>query len=397
MADTYTVLAHRLPEAIKSLEKLAKKATKYNSGKISWNVRPVEQTVRTVSTDYGDKKILVHTHTIELFGFDVAPKVGEHDFLAKIEILPGGNIIDNISGITLPHKYRETKGECEHCKHNRYRKHVFVLKNEQGELVQVGRSCLRDYLGTDTPESVIQKFNLISEVRSFSEDFEGFGSGLPKDNTEELLAVTSAAIRVWGWIPKSKADDVNGIVATATTIRSWFHGMSNHDLEIKSKIREELNSSDWELALKIREWIKTVDTASEYLYNLQVILSSDIVDEKRRGYACSAVSAYLRAHTVEEEKVESISQHVGEVGEKLSNLKVKCTMSRGFQSDWGNGVHYKFVDDNGNHYNWFASSTQTLAIGDEYIIKGTVKKHSEYNSVKETHLSRVKVISGKGN
>ena len=58
----------------------------------------------------------------------------------------------------------------------------------------------------------------------------------------------------------------------------------------------------------------------------------------------------------------------------------------------GTTILYKLKDIEGNDYSWFASNS-IFESSKTYIIKATVKAHNEYNGVKETQLTRAKIIS----
>jgi hypothetical protein len=46
-------------------------------------------------------------------------------------------------------------------------------------------------------------------------------------------------------------------------------------------------------------------------------------------------------------------------------------------------------DNHGRSFTWFNNGKTDMQLGKEYIIKGTIKKHSEYNGLKQTELTRV--------
>jgi len=48
------------------------------------------------------------------------------------------------------------------------------------------------------------------------------------------------------------------------------------------------------------------------------------------------------------------------------------------------------IDLSGNHLTWFASGSD-MEVGNTYKLLGTIKKHDEYNGVKQTILTRCKV------
>lgn len=59
---------------------------------------------------------------------------------------------------------------------------------------------------------------------------------------------------------------------------------------------------------------------------------------------------------------------------------------------YGMGVTnvHRMLDNEGNLYVWFAT-TQALEAGEDYVIAGTVRAHKEFQGIKETILTRVKV------
>lgn len=83
----------------------------------------------------------------------------------------------------------------------------------------------------------------------------------------------------------------------------------------------------------------------------------------------------------------SKSEYIGEIKERLRDMKVTLTGSRGFQSMYGYTIVYTFVYGD-NVLVWMTTSEQNIEVNHEYLLTGTVKKFEEYNGVKQTHLSR---------
>ena len=87
----------------------------------------------------------------------------------------------------------------------------------------------------------------------------------------------------------------------------------------------------------------------------------------------------------------STSEFVGEIKERLRQLKVRVTGRRDFNSYYGAGTVLTF-DYNGNSLVWFASSPvdeDKAIINQEYFLTGTIKDHNIYNGVKTTYINRV--------
>lgn len=94
---------------------------------------------------------------------------------------------------------------------------------------------------------------------------------------------------------------------------------------------------------------------------------------------------------------KAISQHVGNVGDRIS---AEVTLERkinvevpafGFGTQWM--TIYTFSDHDGNKLVWKTSGSLGRCVdeGEAITIKGTIKKHGEYKGEKQTELQRVKL------
>lgn len=393
--NTFTILVAREEEALEALGKLARKAQRYGTPRITWTLGEVREEDRR---DSEGRKVRVQVRDITLSELE-APRVGEFQFIAKLERTPHGTIIDSIPGEALPERFRDCDGTCEHCGTDRARAHLFVVRDPEGRLVQVGRTCLRDYMGTDTPASVAARFRWEREVREFSDEWGG--SGVVQDSAEELLAVTSAAIRLWGWVPKSAPEEAGQ--PTAFRISPWFYCApgDRHGQATRAELKAALCEDDWATARAAMEWVASEEAGdSEYIHNLRMVLAPGVVPGKRRGIACSAVGSYQRhigrlaerqQRAADEARAAEVSRHVGAVGERLRDLRLTVKDARGMEGQWGTTILYKFQDASGCVFSWFSSGGADLDVNREVVLDATVKGHSEFRGVPETQLTRAKV------
>lgn len=84
---------------------------------------------------------------------------------------------------------------------------------------------------------------------------------------------------------------------------------------------------------------------------------------------------------------KSSSEFVGEIKDRLRDLKVTLKDIRSFDGFYGNTNIYTFNYE-GNILVWMTSSYKNIEKGCEYTLTGTIKKHTEYKGVKQTELSR---------
>jgi hypothetical protein len=410
-ANHFTIPMTAWGEFVAKITKLNKRAKKLGCEPITYELLGEGETERshTFKTEDGEytKYYKVKTRTIELHG--KAPKIEGFAFVAKIEYLSDNKsvLFHSVPGseIKIDERFRTLKPSiCEHCHKVRSRKETFVVLNiETGAQTQVGRQCLADFTGINTPEKLAAMASCLSSYSDLREESERWWGGHFANtiDTHHALALTSAYIAQNGWTPKSACPE--GGMSTAGSVSMHFWGMPPKD-EAKSgmKAMAELakQPEHQDRASRVVTWIKTelADKArSDYEMNLVTLVANDLTEQKHLGIVCSAVAAYQRAMNQKVEyakKREALtnSQYVGKVGERLRGIVAKIQQVRALEAnEWGPRSMVKFLDSNGNLMTWFASGDRDYTPGAAATITGTVKAHSEYQGVKETLLSRVVV------
>lgn len=157
-----------------------------------------------------------------------------------------------------------------------------------------------------------------------------------------------------------------------------------------------VNESDRERASMILDWLgkQSLDPEKDkYLAELQAVYSPGWVSEARLRFAVSLVRGYENALRFAEEKERAArSQHVGTINERGEHT-LKLTASTPYGGEFP-GNAYRFEDAAGNVYSWLTSAGPFLSydVGKTYVVKATVKGHSEFRNTKQTELTRVKIV-----
>jgi hypothetical protein len=257
-----------------------------------------------------------------------------------------------------------------------------VLAHSSGEYKQVGSTCIQSFLGGNCPEDILSRADFLSEVVKTMDscDQEFAGEVSPVHGLVAFLAQALVTIRNHGWVSKSKADEV-GLEATAFTVEREFG-------------KSVLSDSDRAQAQLIASWAEGLTDASceasDYLHNLRAIARTGMVEYRTAGFAASMVVAYNKAQA-ELSKVES--QFVGEVKEKrVFSLTFKKSFS--FCTQYGVQHMNMFEDASGNVFVWKTATSSNFEEGKAYSLQGTIKEHSVFRDVKQTILTRCKVIGG---
>ncbi|MGL5827849.1 MAG: hypothetical protein ACRCYU_24045 [Nocardioides sp.] len=305
-----------------------------------------------------------------------------------------GLIVRTAPGVESVDRDALTQNGCDHCGVARRRhKTMLVRHTETGETKQVGSTCLKDFLGWDSRPV------LISED-AFAEQIDMIMGGVPASEsytTESVLALAWACTMAFGFVP-SRADG-----STSATVQKILDPIGFRDAreaeELRAAIAPYAEPAAGKAA-KVREWIASddFDGASEYVRNLKAIAAADSVSARNIGFLASAPQAWIKAHAEElEVKVERTpSEWFGAVGEKVEFTGV-IELIRWIDGTYGTTTLYSIRnEDDGRIVKWFASRD---ALGEEegvtVTIKGTVKKHDEYQDVKSTVLTRCKLIEEK--
>lgn len=93
-------------------------------------------------------------------------------------------------------------------------------------------------------------------------------------------------------------------------------------------------------------------------------------------------------------KIESNSQFVGEIKERLYNMEVTFVGFHQVDTRYGLTNLFKFEDADGNIFTWWTGTEHDIQIGDKVDLTGTVKDHTSFNGEKQTVLTRCKVVVG---
>jgi hypothetical protein len=381
------VLTGRLEEATTRLVKLQKKAARYGD---PFTFAVVETKLVKV-----DKRTTLHYSRFELSHTNRV-QVGDYVFLARIEHTAHSNIIDKAGAtVEVAESWRDAPCTCEHCNVSRARNCTYLVQHGD-RVVQVGRSCLRDYLGTDTPESILHRFTLQREFKLMEEDELGMGfGGVVGHSAVEVLAVTNAALRLWGWVPVSGRSETDTRTPTSFRIGNYLNPpLRPHD-DTKA-LKEALCDNDYEEAHAAIEWFGSNGDNSDYAHNVRTVLKSHWIEPKRRSLAASAMQQYRRQVLDVAPKAtkapQAESKYVGKVGERLRSVTLTVMTRSRHDSDFGAYTLLGMVDAEGNAFLTKSSPLENCYAGHVVRVDGTVKKHGAWRGQPQTELTRVALL-----
>lgn len=162
------------------------------------------------------------------------------------------------------------------------------------------------------------------------------------------------------------------------------------------QIKDELKDAGFCFSSTLK-WHKTTRD-EKYTDNLIEVKLGDLAEWSAWGKA----SFNRDAQKIVEEKIAATqpkvdSEWIGEVGDKITNIKVQLIRKYTMDGKYGVTTLYGFQDENGNIINWWSSTFQEIEQGQwTTIIRATIKKLDEYKGIKQTVITRAKLgpISG---
>lgn len=365
------------------LDKLSKKAQKIGNGDIKL-VRVGRR------TDEDGNQICI----VAVEG-DVVKHEG-YTFLARLDhnLDPSGesNLVYTMPEQSLTEDQRIAGANCDHCGWRRNRKDTYILrKDEDGSFIQVGRTCLKDFFGHD-PAEIVRRAQyvtrVIDEVREAAEGGQAYMTNRRTIDLLTFLSYVVSAVEECGWVSGKEAfgdeSKLSSRDAAANTMFMWPRTLKE-DIPTKEQV---------ERAAEVIEYVLTLDpNRSDFNFNMVQMAKQSVIDYKATGIVAAMVFCYNR-HLEQEVKKEMApkidftkSDYQGAEKERL-NLDVTVLSSRWHDGQFGSYSITRMLDEAGN---LFVSFGQYHAEpGDKVALRGTVKRHQEYNGVKQTVLSRVK-------
>lgn len=346
-----------------------------------------EKTTRTHTNSLGID-IITHGYDAHIEG--EAPSYEGWTFLAKVTTVGDSVVIANAPGVVHEVKNSEIDGgKCEHCNSDRNRKHTYLVRGEDGEIKQVGSTCLKDFLGWDGSFVFIDEKDVEGQLE------RSLGS---RTRDYDIITVAKLAFAVadkWGYVSASnysaKAPATKDVVM---------------DILLDNKVGREYMMAlmgttfleDSEVEARIAEVLGSFTQDHGYQANMRAVLTAETIDYSNMGFAVSIASVYKRLH---EEKIErevkaaeKPSEWIGNVGDKIE-FEGTIVMWRIVHSDFGsnNLIAVKTADNNVIKMFTKAQWTEGVDEGSKVKIKAAVKKHEEYNGRHETLVNRPKMVS----
>ena len=334
--------------------------------------------------------------------------INDWEFVASVEHTEKGNIFSKaLTDVEIPERYRDMIPTCEHCHTDRYRKSAFIVHNTvTDEFKMVGKSCLCDFTNGLSASVAAWFASTRSVFEEMSELPVGGGSwGTRYYDVHETLLYIAETIRHFGYAKTDSADATKTKFQTLMDIENRHtRWMSKDEVSMYECLMEKVgfdhNSNEAQMMVNSAlAWVNAQEAKNDYMHNLKTVCSLKYTHCGHFGLLVSLFPTYDRelereAQVKKEIEAGQKSEWIGDVGDRveIEVASVKCITS--WESSYGYYPTMTFVwridDVDGNIFTW---KTSTALIPDEppKMLKGTVKSHTTYKTVKQTELTRCRV------
>jgi hypothetical protein len=311
--------------------------------------------------------------------------------IGKLTHTEAGNVIamsPAAQGEETPVEWRTAKPTCDHCHTARRRNETFIVRCPDGSVKRVGRNCLADFLAGDPAQFLAADAfdDILRQAESgWDDDFGGFGGFEWSVTTVRFVACATQTTRKDGFLKRGSEGQCTSDRARMLASRNPG-GRSEQDWKDNQPTADDTTRA--EMAIK---WAIESTESSDYAHNLRIAVSSAVADTRFLGLLASLPQAYNRAMgEVVERAAKPVAGHFGEVGKRV-DAEVTVERVKAYESMYGVKRMVAMRTDAGNVLITFTTGQgcSSQDVGKRFTIRGTVKRHGEYQGAAQTELSRV--------
>lgn len=332
-------------------------------------------------------------------------------FAAALDQTEAGMIVRTAPDVDLA-GYRPEESWCDHCGTRRQRATTYLVQHEDGTTMQVGSTCMQDFLGVE-PKGL---WSIGSDPLEGAEDEwgrggGGFSSAASLEDTRMVVAAALVASNMGRDYRPSSFDN-----STPDEVRDilWGTGGSREQRAARAAAYEKAKALvDGGTVDEVVAAAAAMEGNSDYAENMRTLMGAEHTRSKHVGFVASSVKAWAKdAEKRVRESRPKAQGWIAPAGAKLNTLTMTADGSKGvdatvekaitLESFYGYHPSYSTLlimrTADGHTVKWKASSLVDLDPGDQIrLTGGSVKEQSTYEGTDQTVITRAKfdVLSGR--
>lgn len=352
----YTAFASREPELAETMKRLARIAKRIGVE------APTMTIVKRYTRDF--KPLAGKPYPVGAIDYILEgsrPKLeGGWNILARIVHLgDAGNIITVNPTLDIAvSQFENLRPNCEHCNQKRARAKTVIVENADGDRKQIGKTCLKDYVGHDLP-ALWDIWEAFDEA-GLGNDFDGQRS---YDHTPAFMVIAYAtrAIELDGWKPSSHPHSTANLVRQTLTLdRATNPWVANY-------LPNEASVADAQAAY---DWITQTDPTDSFTNNLKTAVIADATDKYFNMIACLPY-AWKRHNEVEVAKAVEVAEPTAPC--LTGKVEITGTVLKAYVKDTNYGSRAVMVVQDERGFKVWGSNTMQAKAGDTVRFTATVE------------------------
>lgn len=315
----------------------------------------------------------------------VYPAIPGYTFAAVVDHASGGLIFRNplfTEDVDLtPFADRKT---CDHCGTKRQRSKTILLSDQEGKIIQVGTTCIIDFLGKEA--GALEFFAENSDILGDSND-DGHYASSPHYDTLEICSIAVKMLSDFGFVKSNTPG------STASKIMDF---VDEHYRSFPRDYDFTVTAEHIEQARQAIEFIKNSERRGEYQENVFRVMSSGRCEKRVFGFIAAGIRgalADIRKASEPEKTEEKVTVEFPAIGTVIANDEVTIEKIFTFEGMYGTQHIFIMKSSAGIPFVWKTSTFPDVEEGGTYTIKkAKVKAHDDYKGKSQCRLERVSFI-----
>lgn len=315
----------------------------------------------------------------------VYPAISGYTFAAVVDHASGGIIFRNpafTDDVDLtPFADRNV---CDHCGTKRKRSKTILLSDAAGKIIQVGTSCIIDFLGKEA--GALEFFAENSGILGDSDD-DGHYASSPHYDTVEICAIAVKLIADFGFVKSNTPG------STASKIMDF---VDEHYRSFPRDYDFTVTAEHIEQAHQAIEFIKNSEHRGDYQENVFRVMTSGRCEKRVFSFIAAGIRgalADIRKASDAKKTEEKITVEFPAIGTVIANEEVIVEKIFTFEGMYGAQHIFIMKSGAGVPFVWKTSTFPDVEEGGTYIIKkAKVKAHDDYKGKSQCRLERVSFI-----
>jgi hypothetical protein len=383
-----------------NLDYVKEKIEKFNNKALKLNKKTLEVSYSESYVDATDEDNIK-----ELIDVTIVQQedliIENYKIIAKIDhTYPVKNFVKPFVDITAEQesKWQLVDSYCGHCNTHRRRNVTFMLQHiETLEYIQVGNSCLKNFIGHDIEEK-LKYFDLLEELQLDIFNFNKEARKISFFKMEEVLGIVQSEIKKNGYKSSRAKYEYEIDKTTADDVR-WIINDRYSNIDESKRCLPRVTDEQREEFKNVIQYIQDYDLSNEregiqdFYNSLKNVLKYDYCKITDVGLLATLFVVYDKLKAKERmEQQKGVSQYVGAEGDKIE-VSVTLEAIFGYETQYGYMHINLFRDADGNIYKWCSKNVLELTKEEFKTIKATIKGHEEYKNQRQTILTRCKIVN----